>query len=234
MKQLLEPGPLVRTMLAIFVGSLVLVVGYADIAEGTVRKVDREDAVEPFAGDVFVVVDGQLRNPTFETSNDAELFNNAGTPLETTWGRWKGASATAKASTKGKPAKRHTEVRIQLSGLIPGGVYSLFYATFQPDSRHPLCPGQERTLPLTSRDPDQSPDPSSFVADANGEAVFRGRIEGNLFEATQVLYTVIYHFDGLTYHPLPNRGEYFTQGNNCRSSFGTDAMRQLVVWQKKL
>jgi len=65
----------------------------------------------------------------------------------------------------------------------------------------------ERALPLASRDRRQSPDPSSFVADADGEAVFRGRAQGRLLEATQDLYTVIYHFDGQTYHPLPNRGE---------------------------
>ncbi len=226
---------LARVALAILAASLVLFVGYADRAEGasSPTKVDREDAIQPLATDVFVVVDGNLRNPTFETPDDAQLFNNAGTPLEITWGRWKGASAAAKARTRGKPAKRYTNIRVQLSGLVPGGVYSLFYGTFGPDSRHPLCPGQERTLPLTSRDERQAPDPSSFVADANGEADFHARVDGSLLEATQVFYSVIYHFDGLTYHPLPNRGEYFTQGDDCRSSYGTDAMRQLIVWQKK-
>jgi hypothetical protein len=64
---------------------------------------------------------------------DADLFNDAGTQLGVTWGRRKGASATAKARTKGKHAKPYTEVRSEMSGLVPGGVYSLFYATFGPD-----------------------------------------------------------------------------------------------------
>jgi hypothetical protein len=198
--------------LALLSSSLVLVVGYANRAEGAggSTKVDREDAVEPFNQDVFVLVNGYLRNPTLETSNDAQLFNAAGTPLEITWGQWKGASATSEARVVKKSGGSHTNVEVELSGLVPGGVYSLFYATFEPDSRRPLCPGQERTLPLVSRDRDQSPDPSSFVADTNGEAVFRGRVKGRLLRATQVLYTVIYHFDGLTYHPLPNRGEHVT------------------------
>jgi len=36
----------------------------------------------------------------------------------------------------------------------------------------------------------------------------------------------------MTYHPLPNRGEFFTQGDDCRSTFGEDAMRQIIVFQK--
>jgi hypothetical protein len=225
---------LLRATLALLAISLVFAVGYADRAEGANNhgKPDREDAVEPFARDVFVVVDGRLENPTAGTSPDAQLFNLAGTPLDVTWGRWTSASATSSAHTARNPNTPHTDVRIQLSGLVPGGVYSLFYATFGPDSRHPLCPGQERTLPLTARNRNQAPDPSSFVADADGEAEFRARVDGSLLEATHVLYSVIYHFDGMTYHPLPNRGEHVTQGDDCRTSFGVDAMRQLTVWQK--
>jgi hypothetical protein len=220
--------------LALLASSLVLGFGYADRAEGghSATKVDREDSVEPFNQGVFVVVDGNLRNPTFETSNDTQLFNNAGTQLGITWNQWKSASATAKARVVKKSGRPYTNVEVELNGLVPGGVYSLFYATFEPNSSHPLCPGVERTLPLVSRDRHQSPDASSFVADANGEAVFRGKIKGRLLKATRVLYTVIYHFDGLTYHPLPNRGEHVTQGVNCRSSFGNDAMRQLIIIQK--
>jgi hypothetical protein len=31
---------------------------------------------------------------------------------------------------------------------------------------------------------------------------------------------------------LPNIGEFLTPGPNCRSSFGEDAMRQLIIFQK--
>jgi len=178
---------LARAALAILAVSLVVAVGAADRAEGGSTKADREDAVEPFAGDVFVVAGGQFRNPTFQTSPDAQLFNVAGTQLGVTWGRWQDASVTAKVRIGGKRATPRTDVRVRLSGLVPGGVYSLFYATFGPDSRHPLCPGAERTLPLVSRDRDQAPDPSSFVADAGGRADFRARVDGRLLDATQAL-----------------------------------------------
>lgn len=229
-------GGAARAALAILVAvSLALVIGYdADRAEGARGPTaDREDDVQPLAGDVFVLDGAVLRNPTFETPPDEELFNAAGTPLEVTWGEWKGASATAKARVTVKAAKPRTEVRVRLSGLVPGGVYSLFYVTFSPDSRHPLCPSQERGLPLKSRDPDQSPDRSSFVAGADGTADFRARVRGNLLEAGQVQYLAIYHFDGRTYHPFPNRGQFVTHEDECRSSYGVDAMRQIVIYQKR-
>jgi hypothetical protein len=125
-----------------------------------------------------------------------------------------------------------TDARIRLSGLVPGAVYSVFYGTFGPDSEHPLCPGVERTLPLTAFQPErQQPDPSSFVADSGGEARYHGRVEGALLEADQLFFSVVYHFDGMTYHPVPNRGEFFTQGEDCRSTYGLDAMRQLLILQ---
>ena len=43
---------------------------------------------------------------------------------------------------------------------------------------------------------------------------------------------MIYHADGMSYGALPNRGEFLTQGEDCRSSFGQDAMRQFQVLQK--
>jgi hypothetical protein len=194
---------------------------------------DPHDFHQPFAGDVYVLDGATLRNPTGDTAPDAPLFNVAGASLDLTWGDWLKASVAATARTIGGPGGPRTDVRIQLSGLVPGGVYSLFYITFQPDSEHPWCPGVERSLPLTAFHPDQQfPDASSFVPDSNGEAEYRARVDGALLEASQLLYTVIYHFDGLTYHPFPNRGEYLTQGEECRSSFGEDAMRQLLIFQK--
>ena len=51
----------------------------------------------------------------------------------------------------GGPAWPSTHLRIRLSGLVTGGVYSAFYGTIGPDSEHPLCPGVEQTLPLTAQ-----------------------------------------------------------------------------------
>jgi hypothetical protein len=192
--------------------------------------VDREDALEVFTRDVFEIVGSSLRNPTAETATDAPLYSLAGLNLGVTWGEWRRATATSRAHCVA--GGERTDVRVRLSGLIPGGVYSLFYATIEPDTENPLCPGVERTLPLASKDPDQQPDLASFVADENGEADFQGRADSCLFDAVQVFLSLIYHADGQTYGSLPNRGEFLTQGAECRSSFGHDAMRQVLVLQK--
>ena len=193
---------------------------------------DREDALQAFNRDVFFIDGSTLRNPTADTPDDEQLYSNVGAALPATWGEWQDASASSRVRTTSGRGGPGTDARITLSGLIPGGVYSVFYGTLGPDSEHPLCPGVERTLPLTAFHADrQHPDPSSFVADASGEARYHGRVDGALLEADQVFISIIYHFDGRTSHPFPNRGEFFTQGENCRSSFGEDAMRQLLILQ---
>ena len=59
-------------------------------------------------------------------------------------------------------------------------------------------------------------------------------MDGDLLAATQVFFTVVYHSDRETYYPFPNAGELtsVTDGTPCRSSFGIDAMRHLVILQK--
>jgi hypothetical protein len=190
--------------------------------------VDREDGVQIFNRDVYVLDGPTLRNPDGDTPASAALYNRLGVSLDTTWGEFR----RAKASSRMRCSGGRTDVRIRLNGLIPDGVYSIFHGTFQPDSVNPLCPNVERTLALPSKDCHQEPDFASFVADDQGEADFHGRIEGCLLDATQVFMHVVYHFDGHTYGAVPNRGEFFTQGPDCRSTFGEDAMRHLVVLQK--
>jgi hypothetical protein len=122
-----------------------------------------------------------------------------------------------------------------MTGLIPGGVYSLFYRTFTPDSNNPLCPNVEPTLALHSVHHNQQPDASSFIADSTGGASFKGRVAGHLLDAQQVQYAVIYHFDGHTYGDLANAAESTSVKNKtqpCLSSYGIDAMRQFVIIQK--
>ncbi|MGH3862733.1 hypothetical protein [Actinokineospora sp.] len=71
------------------------------------------------------------------------------------------------------------------------------------------------------------------MAAADGTVAFRGKLDGSLLDsALQVFFSVIYHFDGQTYGAQPNAGEFQTQGENCRSSFGEDAMRHLLVLQR--
>ena len=205
----------------------------AVLAAPTVARpqgMDREDAVATLAVDVYVVESGQLRNPVFETGNDEPLFNAAGTPLEITWGSFRAATATSRVHCPAGGTR--TDVRLRMGNLVPDGVYSVFYATFRPDSRNPLCPDAERLVALTSKDPAQAPDSASFIADSSGEADFQARLDGCLLDAGRLQLVLIYHFDGQTYGELPNRGEYVTQGPDCRSSFGVDAMRQTLIVQK--
>jgi hypothetical protein len=190
---------------------------------------DEADAIEVFARDVFVVVGSTLRNPTATTGPGEPLFNVAGINLDVTWGEWSEGFARSVARSSGD----RSDVRLELTGLIPGGIYSIFYGTIGPDSENPLCPGVERTLPLTAFHAErQVPDASSFVAGPDGTASYRGRVDASLLDAQQSFLSVIYHADGSTYGPVPNRGEWLTQGENCRSSFGHDAMRQFLVLQK--
>jgi len=42
----------------------------------------------------------------------------------------------------------------------------------------------------------------------------------------------VYHAFGESSYPFPNIGEQRTQGGSCRSSFGEDSMRQLLILQK--
>lgn len=194
---------------------------------------DHEDYVQTFPQDVNVIVGSTLREPDAGTADDAPLFNDAGATLGLTWGQWRQATASAVAHEIGGPNGPRLDVRLELAGLVPGGIYSVFYITLEPDSENPLCPGVERSLPLPGVHPvRQLPDASSFVAGTDGTASYRGRADAALLDAGTLLYSLIYHWDGGTYHPLPNRGEFLTQGDNCRSSFGDDAMRQLLVIQQ--
>ncbi|MBI2571843.1 MAG: hypothetical protein HYV63_32945 [Candidatus Schekmanbacteria bacterium] len=211
-------------------GLFILGLATALAAPAAAEGVDREDALQIFNRDVYWIEGVTLRNPTADTPADAPLFNVVGAGMGITWGQFQMATATSRAHCVAGDGR--TDVRLRLSGLIPNGVYSVFYGTLQPDSENPLCPGVERTLALISKDAEQQPDFASFVADENGDADFQGRVDGCLFDALQVFFSVIYHFYGTTYGELPNAGEYLTQGSDCRSSFGEDAMRQLLILQQ--
>jgi hypothetical protein len=222
------------------VGVAALVLAFGPLGNPALAAPDHADGLDHFARDVFFIRGVTLRNPDDTTPLDAPLFNVAGVPLESppgqplTWGAWTAASATSTAKVQGGTAKARTDVRLDLTGLIPGGRYSIFWGTLEPDSEQPLCPGVERTLPLDAVKPDQSaPDPNSFIVGADGHASYHGAVAANLFTATQVFFSVVYHFfgDASTY-PFPNIGEQRTQGPDCRSSFGEDAMRQLLILQK--
>ena len=194
---------------------------------------DTADAVQVYQRDVFVIVGSTLRNPSAETDPAAPLFTNAGVGMGLTWGEWSAATATSRASVIGGANHPRTDIRLSMAGLVPGGLYSVYWGTIGPDSEQPLCPGVERTLPLDGTGSTaKAPAPNAFVAGATGTVDFHGRVDGDLLEATQTFVTVVYHFLGQTSYPFPNLGEYLTQGETCRSSFGEDSMRHLIVLQK--
>ncbi|MGH9222871.1 MAG: hypothetical protein ACRD2W_03510 [Acidimicrobiales bacterium] len=173
---------------------------------------------------MFSLEFSNLRNPTADTPLDEPLYNLAGFRLPVTWGEWTSATAPSRAARTGDLM----DVRVAFHGLVPGGVYSIFYFTIGPDSVQPLCLGVERMLPV---DRFHEPGVNSFTADPTGAAERRGRIHGDPLAADQFFLVAVYHADGQTYYPFPNRGEFLTQGADCRSSFGHDAMRHVIIGQ---
>jgi hypothetical protein len=216
---------------------------------------DKEDSVDSFRLDVFVLVGDNLRNPEGfcavepcapgETLPTEQLFNHSGSPMGLSWGDWQTASARSRVSCK---SDGNTDIRVRLSNLRPNAVYSLFYRTFGPDSINPLCIAQERSLVVAERCNGAGCVPvldSRIETDADGEATYVGEVPGCLLDATTVLLDVIYHFNGTTYGQLPNQLESATQNpagctspsepgcDSCFSSFGQDAMRHAVIIQKQ-
>jgi hypothetical protein len=186
----------------------------------------------PFAGDVFTSSsNGTLIavDPSY-TPASAPLFNLAGNSLGVTWGQFSSGTAKSVAWAETYKGTTYTQFLVGMSGLVPNGVYSLFYRTFSPNSNNPVCPNAEPAVALTAAFPEfQKPDPDSFVANASGEALFFASVPEPLLDAQGLQVVVIYHFDGKTYGPVPNFGE---AKNSCRSSYGDDAMRQFLIIYK--
>jgi hypothetical protein len=192
----------------------------------------------PFYGDLFTPTANGTLIPIDPSSTplSAPLFNLAGNALNLTWGQWSSASAKSYAWTVTHNGTTSTLFLITMSGLVPNGVYSLFYRTFQPDSNNALCPNVEPQVALTAAFPQfQKPDTDSFIATSTGKGLFFASVSQDLLAAAQLQVDVIYHFDGQTYGPVANQAESRGPDPNtglCRSSYGIDAMRQLLIIQK--
>jgi hypothetical protein len=172
-------------------------------------------------GDVtYVTPGGFVGHPNLNTPADTPLHDiSGGASLGVTWGQWQAATATT--SKLRCNADGSNDVKVLLSGLIPNGLYSVFYRTFGPDSYNLLCPSEERAeLVLTCPNGACKTGvlDSHVVADAKGNASLTGTVLGGcLLSDTQVFLEVIYHFDGHTYGQLPNKGEFQTQLTPCVS-----------------
>ena len=193
----------------------------------------------PFAGDVYTTSSNGTLIPVLPASTPASapLYHLAGNVLNETWGQWSSATATSYAWTVTFRGTTYTDFVIGMSGLVPNGVYSLFYRTFVPDSNNAFCPDVEPSIALTAAFPRlQKPDPDSFIAGSSGKALFVASVAQNLLAAQQLQVDVIYHLNGQTYGPVANAAEAAgpVASNNglCRSSYGIDAMRQMLIIQK--
>jgi hypothetical protein len=237
----LRPGPRRLLLTLITLGAVCIALAVQAPVAGassSFPSLTPDVAVVPFANDVFWFTNGALTvvDPA-STPASAPLFNQEGNPLHLTWGQFSSPTAKSYAWTDRFGGVTHTDFAIGMSGLIPNGVYSLFYRTFGPDSNNAFCPDVEPAVALTSAFPQfQKPDADSFLASSSGKALFIGRVPGNLLAATQLQVSVIYHFDGKTYGPAANQAESqgpsASNGGRCQSSYGIDAMRQLVIIQK--
>jgi hypothetical protein len=231
------PGRRTHRVIGTVLATALTFVALAPVAGASSKTAKRIPAVGlvPFPGDVFTVSsNGTLIavDPN-STPPSAPLFNLAGSSLNETWGQFDSVTATSGAKALTRMGTISTDFRITLTGLIPNGVYSLFYRTFTPDSANPVCGtvgAHDPLVALTAAHPKkQAPDSSSFAASTTGSAAFHARVAGNLLAAAQLQVWIIYHFDGHVYGPVPNMGE---STSTCRSSFGIDAMRQLIIIQK--
>ena len=170
----------------------------------------KDVGIIPFPGDVYTASSNGTLIPVLPDSTPASapLYNLAGNALNLTWGQWSSATATSYASTVTFKGTTYTAFVIAMSGLVPKGVYSLFYRTFSPDSNNAFCPNVEPSIALPAAIPQlQKPDPDSFIATSSGKALFVASVAQNLLAAQQLSISVIYHFNGQTYGPVANAAE---------------------------
>ena len=192
----------------------------------------------PLPGDVYTISANGTLIPILPLSTplSAPLYNLAGNALNLTWGQFSSATAKSYAWTVTHNGTTHTQFLITMSGLVPNGVYSLFYRTFGPDSNNALRPNVEPTVALTAAFPQfQKPGSDSFTATSSVKGLFFASVPQDLLADQQLQVSVIYHFNGHTYGPVANQAESLGADPNtglCSSSYGDDAMRQFLIIQK--
>jgi hypothetical protein len=230
---------MIANVLATAAACMALVVQAPVAGASPLSRPTPDVGIIPFSGDIYTVdQEGSLIPVNISsTALPAPLYNLAGDPLDLTWGQWISATAKSYAWTTTYRRTTYTDFVIGISGLIPNGVYSLFYRTFGPNSNNAVCPNVEPSVALTAAFPQfQRPDPDSFIANSSGNALFFASVAQNLLAAQQLQVSVIYHFDGKTYGRVANaaeaNGPVASDGGLCRSSYGIDAMRQFLIIQK--
>jgi hypothetical protein len=203
----LTPRFLTATATSLAVIGLVVQTSVAS-ASTTFTTPTANVGIIPFAGDVFQSSANGTLIPVdlASTPASAPLYNLAGNALNLTWGQFSSATAKSYAWTLTHNGTTYTRFLITMSGLVPNGVYSLFYRTIGPDSNNEVCPNVEPSVALTAAFPQlQKPDPDSLIAGSTGKGLFLAGVPTDLLAAQQVTISVIYHFDGQTYGPVTTR-----------------------------
>jgi hypothetical protein len=160
------------------------------------------------SGEVFRLMDAEkdsyLNAPLYATATTTahEPFNTAangpyqkGNALDITLGEWLAATGTGSYQC----VDDQGEIALEFSGLVPNGVYTLWYV-FSPTP--PATPFMSLDLPLGARDGSQS----VLSVNADGTASYKATVTPCLQMSgiqAATLIALAYHSDGKTYGSFP-------------------------------
>src|SRR5262249_3406166 len=141
----LASPPGARAATVVFIAALLLV-QWASTAES--QPVTSVASATTGVDVIYYTHDGTHLHPDQATPSDPPIRNAYGTLLGLTWGQWQAATGTSIARCNNDGS---TSLSITLDGLIPHGVYSVFYRSFTPDAVNPYCPDSERGQVVANR-----------------------------------------------------------------------------------
>jgi hypothetical protein len=160
------------------------------------------------SGEVFRLMDAEkedyLNAPLYATATTTahEPFNLAangpyqkGSALNVTLGEWLAATGTGSYQC----IDGQGEIALEFSGLVPNGVYTLWYV-FSPNP--PATPFMSLDLPLGARDGSQS----LISVNSDGTASYKAAVTPCLQMSgiqAATLVALAYHSDGKTYGSFP-------------------------------
>ncbi|NBC16027.1 MAG: hypothetical protein GVY18_01785 [Bacteroidetes bacterium] len=150
---------------------------------------------------------------------------------QVTWGEWSGVDGSITVTC----VEEGTRIELDLSGLIPHGVYTIWNVTFAPpgftgDFEAPGLPAHVQAFGPAGPSNGHR---SMFLASADGEGSFAvttppgdlgttGSIQACALEEFEWHVVGLYHFDGRTYGP--ERGPAGTHAEQFAFVFKQDAM----------
>jgi hypothetical protein len=154
-----------------------------------------------------------------------------------TWGEYN--KVTGRAAVKCD--KRGTHVVMQVSGLIPKGVYTIWVLTFSPPGFTPNLENMTGVGALGAPDGSQN----TFVASASGQAALSahhpagplsefGEVSGCLFDEFEFQLLANYHPDGQTYGGFGGPPEFLEEDPpNWECYFSAIAEHFTFIYQQE-